>query len=118
MSKDPNFPAKKWHPETGESRIFAAPEDVPEGYLDHHPNHKHDTKPDPKPKADVLPMSREDIRKELDAASITYPKNAGTKALYELLGDTLKQFCANNKIDYDPNAAVPDLLKLVKKPAE
>lgn len=120
--KDLNYPAMKWHPETGESRVFIAPEDVPAGWIDTHPNN---LPPDVKPVAealaakiegDALPLTKKQIKVELDAAGVTYPATANVKALYELLSDTLKTFCANNDIAYEPNADVPTLLALVKQP--
>lgn len=115
MSKDPNFPAMKWHPTTGESKLCTVAEDVPDGWLDTHPNNL--PKPDEKAKPagePELPMTRKDIIKELDAAGVAFPKMAKTQALYDLLGDTAKNFLAAAKVDYAPDADVPSLLALVK----
>lgn len=123
---DPNYPARKWHPETGETDVFNAPEDVPEGWLDTHPENAKRLEAAKAPVAKAkpgapaavvepdLPMKRAEIRKELDAAGVEYPKNAPTQVIYNLLGDTAKTFLAANKIEYDPEADVPTLLALVK----
>lgn len=113
MQKDPNFPAMKWHPKTGESRVFTAAEDVPEGWIDTHPNNVI-AKDAPAP--DELPLTKKQIKTELDAAGVTYPPTAGAKALYELLSDSLKTFCAENEIPYEADMSVLTLLELVKKP--
>lgn len=117
MSKDPNFPAFKWHPETGEQKYCTSAEEVPEGWIDTHPNNvppKADADKPAKVVEPELPMKRKDITKELDAAGVEYPKSATTKALYELLGDTAKNFLTANKVEYAADADVPALLALVK----
>jgi hypothetical protein len=35
-----SLPTMAWHPETGENQIFDHPSEVPEGWLDTHPNNK------------------------------------------------------------------------------
>lgn len=117
MSKDPNYPARKWDPVTGESQVFTAPEDVPTGWLDTHPNNVKAADKVEAPVSDALPMTRAEIRAELDQAGIPYPKTAKTEMLYVLLGDSLKQHLTKSGIAYEPDASVPALLELVK-PAE
>jgi hypothetical protein len=38
MSDRNNYPAYKWHPETAEQRLFTKAAEVPEGWLDTHPD--------------------------------------------------------------------------------
>jgi hypothetical protein len=38
MSDRHNYPAYKWHPETAEQRLFTKAAEVPEGWLDTHPD--------------------------------------------------------------------------------
>jgi hypothetical protein len=37
MTKNANYPAFRWHPETGEAKVFNSEGDVPEGWLHKHP---------------------------------------------------------------------------------
>ena len=117
MTKDPNYPAMKFHPQTGESRVFHTAEDVPEGWLNKHPAHVDDTKPAPAQKSATLPMTRDEIKAALDAGEIAYKKNAGDKALYDLLVASLKTHLTEAGIQFPEDADGPALLALVP-PAE
>lgn len=116
MSKDPKFPARMWHPETGESQACMSAEEVPPGWIDHHPNQVQDPRPAPKPVDNVLPMTRKEIVAALDEAGISYQRNAGVKALYDVLGASLRNFLTEAEVTFDPSADVPTLLKLAKPP--
>lgn len=106
-------PQMFWHPDTGESRIFSGSETPPADWLDHHPadeNHAVIARYDP-------PMTRAEIRAALEDAGIAYAKNAKDVTLYDLLLTSLRQHLTMEKIEFPPNAAAPELLKLVAPPA-
>lgn len=113
--KDREYPAMKWHPETGASEIFNSASDVPEGYLDCHPNSVQDNRPPPAPKAGVLPMTKAEMVAALKAGNIEYPANAGAKALYELLDGKLREHLATNNVPVPEGADVRALLTLIKE---
>lgn len=109
----PDYPAMKWHPETGVAAVFHTPHDVPEGYLDQHPSSLEKT-PAVKPSTPgALPMTKAEIVAALKAGAIEYPATAGAKALYDLLDKTLREHLTANNIPIPENANVPALLALV-----
>lgn len=137
MSKDPNYPAMKWHPATAECRTFIAPEDVPEGWLDTHPSNlpKEAPKPEPRkpaeqkapesrkpveqkapePKA-ALPMTREEIKAELSAGGIPFAPNAKDETLYAALKKGVQEFLTGAGVAFPADADVPALIALAKTP--
>lgn len=125
-------PKMLWHPDTGESRIFSGSETPPADWLDHHPadgNHVGaEEMPDTlhtkaaaaaklAPADDALPMTRAEIRIALEDAGIAYAKNAKDATLYDLLLTSLRAHLTAENIEFPPNAAAPELLKLVAPPA-
>lgn len=135
MHKDPSYPAMKWHPETAESRVFHKSEDVPEGWLDEHPSNvpKEVAKPTPKvavtaaPKpvkaAEVksaeptsLPMTREEMKAELQAGGIPFAPNAKDQTLYDALKKGVQEFLTGAGVAFPPDADVPALIALAKQP--
>lgn len=111
MSKDPNYPAMKWHPVTAEARTFTAPEDVPEGWLDTHPSNL-----PPKPAEPVPPMTRDEIKAALDKLQVQYAKNAGDAKLYGLLDEAAREDLTAAGIEFDPHANTATLLALLPEP--
>ena len=110
------FPAYMWSPE-GEKRVFEKAEDVPEGWLDHHPNHFDGRKPPPPAKAAApTPMTRDEIVAALDAGAIPFSKNAGTKALYDQLAAKVVEALKERGIPFDPKADTRVLLGLLPPP--
>lgn len=128
MSKDPNYPAMKWHPGTAEARVFAAPEDVPEGWLDTHPSNLPLVPPvPPAPRGagfgpDVTakdpapPMTRDEIKAALDKLQVQYAKNAGDAKLYALLDEAVREDLTAAVIEFDPRANTATLLALLPEP--
>lgn len=133
MSKDPNYPAMKWQPITGEARTFTAPEDVPEGWLDTHPLNlppkpapltvaeaaevlRASTRPAPDSNAGELPMTRDEIKVALDQLQVQYAKNAGDAKLYVLLGEAVREDLTAAAIEFDPHANTATLLALLPEP--
>ena len=107
------FPAYMWSPE-GEKRVFEKAEDVPEGWLDHHPNHFDGQKPPPPAKAAApTPMTRDEIVAALIAGEIPFSKNAGTRALYDQLTAKVKVALKAHKIHYSDEMDTRKLLELL-----
>lgn len=119
-AKHPDYPAMKWHPETGEPTVFNAPGDVPAGYLDRHPNDPAGKvevkKPDAPAKVPALCLTRKEIRAELDAGGIAYEKDEPTAVLYDKLVAALKAHLEAAEVEFDEAADAKALLALVPKP--
>lgn len=101
-----NFPGYRWHPATGEVMLVEKEEDMPEGYLNYHPHPSDGTAltapaAQPKPAADALPLSREDIVKNLRDGGVEFKGNASTASLYTLLGESLKLALIAADIEHD-----------------
>ncbi len=117
-TKDPNFPAFKWNPETGESQIFNAAHEVPGGWLDQHPSSTSAAEKETA-KADAtgaLPMTKAEIVEALKAGNIPFKAQSGAKALYDLLDTALRAHLAAEKITVPDGANVPALLILANPP--
>lgn len=123
MSKE-HFPSMRWHPETGEARVFNAAHEVPEGWLDAHPN-------DPKAKAaepagdsagEGEPAKEDLTRAQIIAAltegQIEFSKNARTGPLYVKLTEAVKANLAARNITFEQDAPTSALLELAKAPQE
>lgn len=124
-----NHPRMRWHPTSGESQVFTADSEVPEGWLDHHPDDpRHvavEKQPDPKAKAPIgaaaavaLPMTRDEIKAALDKAEIVYAKNAKDQTLYDLLLTSLRTYLTAQTVEFSETDDAPALLKLVSPSAE
>lgn len=112
-------PTMAWHPETGENQIFNHPSEVPDGWLDTHPDNMKAKAPAKAEAATgALPMTREEITKALDECEISYKPKAKDKALYELLEKSLRDHFAAEKVEVPADADVPALLALVKPKSE
>lgn len=113
--KDKSFPAMKWHPETGESGIFNSASEVPEGWLDHHPNAKEPIKEKEVVKPTGLPMTKAEIQDALKTGGISAPANASAKSLYDLLVTSLRDHLTEANVTFPETATAPELLALVPK---
>lgn len=125
---DPNFPARMWHPESGESAVFHNAADVPEGWLDTHPNNAKRVPanaapaqpavkaPAPDKKGNGLPMTREQITIALLEGGVQFKRSSDDKALYATLMTALKKVLDDQGVKYDPKANAPALLELLPKP--
>lgn len=111
--KDPKFPGMRWHPETGENRIFNSAAEVPDGWQDRHPADTADAKPAPPPTANPLPMSKAEVKAALTAGGIAFEPRLGHKALYEILVVSLKEHLTAAGIEFPADATAPQLLALV-----
>ena len=116
---DRNFPAMYWNPETSEPRVFDAPEDVPAGWLPHHPANAPAAPPPakPAPKASV-PMTRAEIVAALDAGNVPYTSTTSDARLYKLLVSSLQTHLTEQGIKYPANADAFALLALVPPTTE
>lgn len=118
--KDPNYPAMKWHPVTGEYVICQNESEVPEGYLDTHPNNLPAVKAADAPAASsalvVLPMKKADIITALTEGGIQFDPKAKAIVLYEALLASLQAHLTEAEVEFPENATAPELLALVPKP--
>lgn len=116
--KNPDYPALKWHPETGECATFNAAHEVPAGWLDTHPsNVKADEKASDETKTapEKLPMAKKDIVKALVDGGIEHDPKAPSSVLYGVLDEKLREHLTANNIDIPEGATVPVLLALTAK---
>lgn len=114
---DPNYPAMKWHPETGEAKTFTSADEVPKGWLDTHPNNL-PANPDAgsasvPARPDPLPMSRDAIKKALDDAGITYAKSAKDQTLYDLLVSELRAHLTSQGVAWGKGDDATTLIHLL-----
>jgi hypothetical protein len=116
MAEVAKFPGMRWHPTTGENQVFQSAEDVPEGYLDYHPSNPPEGAEPVKAAPDALPMSREEIVKELSEGGIAFKANAKTEKLYGVLVEAVKAHLTASEIEFPETANGPELLALVPKP--
>lgn len=122
MSKDPNYPAMKWHPQTAENRVFQKAGDVPEGWLDTHPANVDNVS---KQEVEVTPpavlkapldMTRKEIVAALTEGGITFDPASKVVVLYELLTAEVNRVLTEEGIEYDPTAGTKKLLEILPKP--
>lgn len=115
----PDYPSMRWHPETGEMAVYNAPHEVPEGWLDTHPNNVSKVKKAEKPaaEANLLPMTKAEIVKALTDGGIPFKPQTGAKGLYALLDTALRAHLAAEKIEVPEGANVPALMALANPPA-
>lgn len=119
MAEVVKFPGMRWHPVTGANQVFQSAEEVPEGYLDYHPSNPPEGAKEAetvKETATALPMSREEIVKELSDGGIAFKANAKTEKLYSLLVEAVKTHLTASEIEFPETANGPELLALVPKP--
>jgi hypothetical protein len=115
-----DYPALKWHPETGVSTLFHTPESVPAGYLDVHPKNLSDE--DRQAAIDAasgkvaLPLTRAEIMEELTEAGVKFKPKATTDQLYELLVSELTNHLTEIGVEFPADADAKALLALVPKP--
>lgn len=118
VAKDPAFPARYWNPENGDEHVVAnSSADVPEGWMDHHPaNHEKvmKEKAASAPKAAELSMTRDEAKAALDEGGVPYAKNAGHKALLELLDGKLRESLKGADIAFPAEASTKELYELLK----
>lgn len=126
MTKDPHYPAYKWHPETGEQKLFTKAGDVPQGWLDTHPsNLSEDDKarladaakaPEAQTKAAPLSLTRKEVVKALQDGGIQFDPAAKVDVLYAILTEAVKKFLTEAEVEFDPAADTKALLELLPKP--
>lgn len=113
------FPAMLWHPETGESRVFHKAGDVPEGWLDTHPDNVKNlpkaekaaqTKPVP------LSMTRKEMVQALQDGGISFDPASKVDVLYAILTEAVKKFLTDAEVEFDPATDTKALLELLPKP--
>lgn len=96
------FPAMMWHAVTGEVGLFIKAEDVPEGYIDTHPNNLANVAPAELPNASAaLSMPRDEIVKALEEGGIPFKPNASDKKLHNLLVFKVKEVLQAAEIEFD-----------------
>lgn len=120
MTKSKEFPAMKWHPETGVPEVFHTAQDVPDGYLDCHPNSLEAKKASQAAAGNTnqLPMTKAEIVEALKAGNIEFKPNQGAKALYDILEAALREHLTANKVEIPEGANVPALLALANPKSE
>lgn len=116
---DMAYPAMKWHPETGEARAFTKAGDVPDGWLDTHPNNisvvdkaaanNKDVVGKPVP----LPLTRKEMVAALQQGGIAFDPAAKVDVLYAVLTEAVKKFLTDAEIEFDPALDTKALLALV-----
>lgn len=113
-----DYPALKWHPETGESRLFDKAGDVPEGWLDTHPANLARVQADAAaaPKPVKLSLSRTEIQAALREGGIDHNIKASTKDLHDLLRERCIKHLTEGGIEFDAAADTKTLLELIPKP--
>lgn len=137
---DPNYPAMRWDPATGESDVFQTEGDVPDGWLDHHPSDeakggaglkapvvqhaasggrrrggKAATKDvDDLGSADDTLMTREEIVAALDEGKVRYNKEASDEDLLAQLVAALKGVLSKQGKPFAGDASPRALLALVR----
>lgn len=79
------FPARMWDPKTKQSKVFDKEEDVPAGWLNHHPSDADTATGEPKQ------LSRPEIMKELARRKIPFDPKATTEQLYNLLLEVVEK---------------------------
>lgn len=118
MAEYTKFPGMRWDPNTGEAQVFQSAAEVPEGFLDYHPSNPPEVvKVATEAGAtDALPMTREEIIKELTDGGIPFKAKAKDAVLYAALLDALKAHLLASEIEFPETATGPELLALVPKP--
>lgn len=117
MSAAKQQPTMAWHPETGESKIYNHPSEVPEGWLDTHPdNVPKAPKPAPSPVEDKLPMTRKEIVAALTEGGLQFDPKAPVKVLYAQLTDAVKSALTDAGVSFDDAADTKALLEKLPKP--
>jgi hypothetical protein len=128
MSEAKFYPARKFDPKTGESQVFNAAADVPDGWLDHPnaPETAHKTLSADEKEAiaakeaeaaaeAALPMDRSKIVEALNLGEIPFKKKASTVVLYNLLRDSAMQALTDAGVAFDTNSDAPTLLELLTR---
>lgn len=108
------MPKMRWNPETGESKVFATVEDVPEGWLDHHPEdpaYADATAEKATPAAKGL--SKSETIAALKQGGVTHDPKATLPELTELLVTALRGALDAKGVEYTPEATARELLILV-----
>lgn len=109
------YPALKWHPETGECRQFAKADDVPEGWLDTHPVN---VKNAATVAAGKLPdITRQEIIAHLEAGHVEYNKAHSAKQLHKLLTTEVHATLKGLGREFDPEADVRSLIQQLGPPS-
>lgn len=140
--KDPNYPAMRWNPANGdESDVFQSEDEVPEGWLDHHPDdtakggagqkaavehrqpsggRRRGTAPvkdavDPDlGTGDDTPMTREEVVTALQEGKVRFNKEASDEDLTAQLVAALQGVLTKRNVAFDPAASPRALLALVR----
>jgi hypothetical protein len=113
--KDQSYPALKWHPETGDCRLFHSEGQVPKGWLDQHPRNLAPEKLDPASPA-ALPMTRKEIVEALNSGGISYDPKAKASVLFDQLTVAVKEALTEANISFDDAADTKELLALLPTP--
>ena len=113
--KDQAYPALKWHPETGDCRLFHNEASVLKGWLDQHPRNLKPENVDPAAPA-PLPMTRKEIVDALNNGGISYDPKSKTTVLFDQLTVAVKEALTEADISFDDAADTKELLDLLPKP--
>ena len=119
--KDQSYPAMKWDPVTKESRVFNKASEVPDGWLDTHPDNLENMPqpvkaPEVQAKAVPLPLTRKEMVQALQDGGIPFDPASKVDVLYAILTEAVKKFLTDADIAFDPAADTKVLLGLLPKP--
>lgn len=116
------FPALMWHAVTGEVGLFTKAEDVPEGYIDTHPNNLANVA---QPAAElvaapavILSMTRKEIVKALEDGGIQFNPRAKAVELHDLLVAKVKEVLKNMELEFDDACTDAKILLGLIPPSE
>lgn len=98
----------RWHPTTGESKVYGDDETPPDGWLDFHPADP--AKAPPKPPE--IGMTKAEMTDALKAGGIAAPATATAAELAGLLTTALVNNLTMRKIDFPADATVKELFDL------
>lgn len=112
-------PTRAWHPQTGESQVFNHPSEVPEGWLDTHPDNIKKDAPkaaEVKNDGEKLSMTRKELVEALAAGGIEHDPKAPVKVLDGVLREAAIAFLTDAKVEFDAKADTKTLVGLLPKP--
>ena len=98
----------------GEFQTFLDSNEVPEGWTDAPPSANAAVAAKTAASNPALTMTRDEIVIALKNGNVDFKPNAPTGKLYAALGDALKGHLEAQEIAFDPDATVPELMKLLE----
>lgn len=108
----------RWSVETGESKVFKKGEEIPDGWLDHHPNDEEKGGAGPKrdaPEKDP-PLERDEVIAALKEGGVNFNEQATTRQLDNALKGALRKAltAAKREDEFDKDTSTRALLAIVR----